>query len=143
MNLGKTLMAGIAATSTMTLYSYLVSMGKDENFKEPELLAELSEDFLARPVKHLALPLGWLTHYEVGMGLALALQAYWQKNNTKQSVLNGLLAGAVAGIGGILAWKLAFRLHPRQPVIPYERFYGQLLLAHMIYGVTLAKYKKA
>lgn len=142
MNIIRTLLSGIVATSAMTLYSYAVSRKKDENFREPELLAELADDFLPESAQKLALPLGWLAHYQVGMGLALGLQAYWKKHNTRQTVLNGLVTGALAGLGGILAWDLTFRLHPRQPLIPYKRYYGQLLLAHMIYGATLAECKK-
>lgn len=142
MNVVKTLLSGIVATSAMTLYSYAVSRSKKENFREPELLAELADDFLPAAVRDLAIPAGWIAHYSVGLGLALGLEAYWQKNRTKRSVMNGMLAGAVAGLGGIMVWELTFRLHPRQPVIPYSRFYGQLLVAHIVYSVTLSKMQK-
>lgn len=142
MNVVKTLLSGIVATSAMTLYSYAVARKKEENFREPELLAELADDFLPGSAEKMALPIGWMAHYQVGMGLALALQAYWQKTHTRQTLLNGLISGAVAGLGGITVWELTFRMHPREPKIPYTRFYGQLLIAHMIYGMTLAKCKK-
>lgn len=142
MNVARTLLSGIVATSAMTLYSYAVSRKKDENFREPELLAELADDFLPASARHLAIPAGWMAHYKVGLGLALALEAYWKKTGKKRSVLNGVLAGTVAGLGGIMVWELTFRLHPREPVIPYNRFYGQLLVAHIVYAVTLAKMQK-
>jgi len=142
MNVAKTLLSGIIATSAMTLYSYAVSRKKDENFREPELLAELADDFLPASARDLATPAGWMAHYNVGLGLALALEAYWKKKGKKRSVLNGVLAGTVAGLGGIMVWELTFRLHPREPVIPYHRFYGQLLLAHIVYAVTLAEMQK-
>lgn len=142
MNIIKTLLSGIVATSAMTLYSYAVSRSKKENFREPELLAELADDFLPASAQNLAIPVGWIAHYKVGLGLALALEAYWQKSGKKRSLSNGILAGAVAGLGGIMVWELTFRLHPREPRIPYKRFYGQLLLAHILYAVTLAKMQK-
>lgn len=142
MNVFKTILSGIAATSAMTLYSYAVSRKKDENFREPELLAELADDFLPASARDLAIPVGWMAHYQVGIGLALALGAYWKKNGTKRSAWNGILAGTLAGLGGIMVWELTFRLHPREPVIPYKRFYGQLLLAHIIYAITLAEMQK-
>lgn len=142
MNVLKTILSGIVATSAMTLYSYAVSRKKGENFREPELLAELADDFLPASTHHLAIPVGWIAHYKVGIGLALALEAYWKKNGKNRSVLNGILAGTVAGLGGIMVWELTFRLHPHEPVIPYKRFYGQLLLAHIVFAVSQAKMQK-
>ncbi|HEY0067349.1 MAG TPA: hypothetical protein VGB46_08300 [Flavisolibacter sp.] len=64
-----TVTRGLAATSLMTLFSYLVSEYRRKNFREPELLGDMVQPAVEK--KELAQPAGWGIHY--GFGLTWAL----------------------------------------------------------------------
>ena len=49
---------------------------------------------------------------------------------------NDIFIGTVNGVAGVIAWKLAFSLHPDPPKIHYRQFYQHLILAHIIFTVT-------
>jgi len=138
MNISKAIIAGIAGTTLMTAFSYLVSNADKENYREPALLAEMEKDILPRKAKKLATPAGWATHYMVGIAFALAYKLLTRHTGIKPGIKNGILMGAAAGIIGAVVWKASFRVHPDEPQIPYTKFYTQLLPAHIIFGVTVA-----
>lgn len=133
---GKIVWSGVAGTSLMTLFSYIVSRNRAENFKEPELLAALEKELLPPGLKEFALPAGWSTHYSIGIVWAIAYHLLWQKNIVEPTVKNGLLLGGISGLIGVAFWDACFKMHPRPPRIKYRLFYGQLVLAHLIYGAV-------
>lgn len=137
MNASKILLTGLTGTSMMTLFSYIASKAKGENFKEPELLAALEKDALPEAAKELALPAGWCTHYSIGIGWSLVYQYLWEKTKIKPTVETGLILGGLSGLTGILFWRLFFKMHPNPPHIHYKKFYGHLLLAHLIYSTSV------
>ena len=136
MRADKILVSGLIATSFMTLFSYLVSAYKRENFKEPELLGGLEKDALPAVAKELSLPAGWATHFSIGIVWAALYEYLWQNLNVKPTVKTALVLGGFSGLTGILIWWLAFRIHPRAPRTQYRKFFGHLLLAHFVYSIS-------
>jgi hypothetical protein len=135
-----TLLAAATATSAMTLFSYIASHKEDENFSEPKLLATFLERSL-NIEKEAAPPLGWLSHYLIGAGFGVGYKLFLKLGKTQASPLNGLLYGAAAGASGILWWKTMFENHPNPPKTHRKGYYTQLMIAHLIFGVTLSAFK--
>jgi hypothetical protein len=135
MKTSKILIPGVAATTLMTLFSYVLSKAEHKNFKEPELLRGLMEDKM--PGKGLALPAGWITHYTMGISWATVFEVLFREAHVKRNLKNGLVLGALSGLTGIVIWRLAFKIHPNPPRTDYKRFYIQLLLAHLVYALTV------
>lgn len=135
MNLSRTIVAGVAGTTAMTLYSYVLSELKNKNFKEPRLLATLLYRLL--PLKKDSSGVtGWLLHYSVGILFALIYNAILRKRRIQNPAAQGAMIGAVSGIAAVLIWETSFRLHPAPPAVDYKRYYGQLVIAHIIFGTV-------
>ena len=136
--------AGIIGTTFMTLFSYLLSYKKARNFKEPDTLSDLAER-LFPDVKRKYIEIAcWNVHYAVGVFFAAIYAALWENGKLKPGIKSALLLGAASGICAILVWKTVFALHPLPPGRDFKRYYGQLLTAHVIFGITaLAGYRTA
>jgi hypothetical protein len=132
----KIIIAGSAGTSAMTIFSYALSEVRDTNFKEPVLLAKMIAN-LNVPIKKEDTRLqGWLLHYGVGIFFAFTYRHFLKEIRPLDKVKAGLIIGALTGVFGMSVWRLTFLLHPKPPVTNYRRFYGQLLVAHVIFGVV-------
>ncbi|MDB5249869.1 MAG: hypothetical protein JWQ40_4263 [Segetibacter sp.] len=136
MKAGKILRSGITGTSLMTLFSYTVSNLKKENFREPELLAELLENALQK--NNLALPAGWSMHYSMGITWAALFEYLFDQTAIKRGLKSGLVLGTLSGLTGIVIWGAIFKFHPNRPRIDFKGFYGHLLLAHIVYSLSVA-----
>lgn len=132
----KILLAGIAATSLMTLFSYLVSRVTGRQFREPQLLNILikrSKLISFAPGKsHLA---GWLIHYTIGFIFVFIFALLWKNTALEPTVFTGALLGFLFGFIGITGWKIMFYLNPDPPEIAFKEFYFQLIIAHVIFGI--------
>lgn len=138
MNANKIILPAITGTSLMTLFSYLASMLEKKNFSEPELLAALEKPALPGELKKLDLPAGWATHYSTGILFTLLYEYILRKTNSKPTLANGIALGGISGIAGIFIWKLSFKAHPAPPRTDYRKYYRQLLLAHFVFGISVA-----
>jgi hypothetical protein len=134
----KTLFSAAAATAAMTAFSYIVSNIKDQNFREPMLLADYARRDLGTS-KKLSKPLGWVVHYGVAIGFTVGYQLLLGLARMQPTVKNGTLFGAAAGVTGNLSWKNLFDAHLVPPRTDKKRFYAQLLVAHLIFGIILSK----
>lgn len=131
------LVTGLVGTTAMTLFSYLVSGGKDRNFKEPQLLGNMSEDILKTaktPVKQLA---GWSAHYAIGLLFSAGQWWLQGKSNTRPSLAAGVASGVVGGLAGVAMWQATFAAHPAPPSVNKPRYFGHLILAHVVFGVAV------
>jgi hypothetical protein len=102
------------------------------------LLAALLNDVLEER-KELALPAGWATHYSMGLVWAFVHSFLIQEAKIKPSLKNGFFLGIFSGLTGILIWDLVFKIHPNPPKTDFKRFYSHLLLAHIVYSVSVTK----
>lgn len=105
MNILYILIAGISATSLMTLFSYIVSYINRSEFKEPELLnASLSSSKIF-PIKVAKNKLaGWAIHYFIGLLFVAGFNLIWKFTPLSPSVFTGIVLGFIAGTIGIPGW---------------------------------------
>jgi hypothetical protein len=132
--LAKVLFAGLTGTTFMTLFSYLVSETKEENFKEPELLGKLLYRLIPDLNKQNSRFAGWSLHYVVGFIFAFLYARLWEERKIKPTVESGLMLGGLSGVLAIIVWKSTFKLHPLPPKIYAGKYYGHLLITHFIFG---------
>ena len=129
------IISGLAATTVMTVFSYIASNLKKRNYKEPELLAGLLKDGFDN--KYLATTSGWCTHYSMGITWAAVFEMLFEGAGMKRDFKNGVVLGAFSGLTGIVIWRVAFKLHSNPPRTDYKGFYEQLLLAHIVYSLVV------
>lgn len=136
----KILLSGITGTFFMTLFSQLLSLIAKENFSEPEHLATMLHRFIPHTSKTFNRVAGWNAHFAVGLIFSTAYVELWEQGKITPSVKNGLLLGAVSGLLAVAIWKLTFKLHPLPPWINYNKYYLQLVPAHIVFALfaTLA-----
>ncbi|UOE47927.1 hypothetical protein MTO98_26300 [Mucilaginibacter sp. SMC90] len=129
------LAAGVTGTTFMTLFSYLVSLADGENFSEPERLGQLAGRLLPKMDKAQSRSLGWLGHYGVGLLFAMVYVELWQQGKLRPNLKMGLWLGALSGLFAVAIWKATFRLHPLPPSLSFNKYYLQLIPAHLIFAV--------
>jgi hypothetical protein len=130
------LVVSIAATSSMTLFSYAVSASFRELYKEPVLLNLVMNKINSDSSIESTSPSGWLLHYIIGFLFVLAYHQIWVHDILPISALSALLLGAASGIIGILSWVILFKFSNHQPPIDFKGYYVQLFVAHMIFAIV-------
>ena len=129
------IISGSAATSAMTLFSYLVSVYQKQVFLEPSLLGTLLNTFIRR--KDVSIAAGWVVHYSIGITWSALFEYLVQQNKIRKTAKYGMLYGLLSGLAGIVSWDLIFRANPSKPRIKYSSFYQQLFLAHYVFVYML------
>lgn len=137
----KTLLSGIAGTTTMTIYSYFASRKEGKQFREPQLLNRLlygEEHGKMGPVEKSIQPAaGFLLHYCTGILFSSCYHLFWKKKAKTSALKNGISYGLTFGILGISIWKIVFKIHRNPPEIDLSRYLKQLIIAHLIFGITV------
>ena len=136
MTLAKIITAGIAGTTAMTIFSYYLSRKQAQNFREPQLLAELIIKRIPSTGELGALMSGWILHYLVGVFFSGVYTCVPGGNPGRPVVVKFVLTGGLTGIIAIAGWRTLLQLHPDPPKLDRPRFYGQLITAHGIFGVV-------
>lgn len=126
----------IAATSSMTLFSYAVSENFRELYKEPVLLTFVLTKAKVDLSSDSKTNLGWILHYVIGFLFVLSYHLLWHYDILPISPLTALLLGAVSGIIGIVGWMFMFKFTNHQPPIDFKGYYIQLFFAHVIFGLV-------
>lgn len=129
-----TALSGITGTAFMTLLSYLLSVIAKEDFSEPEHLATMIRR-LSSISKDKSRVAGWSAHFGIGLGFAAVYIELWEAGKIKPSVQNGLLLGLASGLLAVAVWKLTLKIHPLPPWINYNKFYLQLVPAHIVFAL--------
>jgi hypothetical protein len=129
------LIAGISGTTFMTLFSYLVSELEGENFSEPERLGQLAKRLLPMLSKEGKQITGWAAHYLVGLLFALVYVELWSRKKIRSSIKRNLLLGGVSGIIAVGIWKTTFKMHPLPRALNFNKYYLQLVPAHVVFAV--------
>ncbi|HEX8041227.1 MAG TPA: hypothetical protein VF490_18895 [Chryseosolibacter sp.] len=137
-DLRNALVSGIAGTTAMTAFSYLVSQKQEKYFKEPEILNDLLYRLLGGAKRNRKSLPGFLGHYATGILFSTVYNVFAKKMRPLPSTAGGLASGLAFGLLGIGIWKTVFSLHPRPPKIDLNSFLGHLIVAHVIFGETVA-----
>jgi hypothetical protein len=127
--------SGVTGTTFMTLFSYLVSLADGENFSEPERLGQLANRLIPKIDKKQSQALGWLGHYGVGLLFAMVYVELWRRRQPKSSIKNNLIIGGISGLVAVAIWKTTFSLHPLPPRLSFNKYYAQLVPAHIVFAV--------
>ncbi|TZF84899.1 hypothetical protein FW774_07960 [Pedobacter sp. BS3] len=125
---------GVVGTTAMTLFSYLVSAHKHKNFKEPLVLSQLTKKLMPALRNEYCHTAGWAMHYGAGIAFTGAYSYLWENKNVRPGLKNALLLGAVNGVLAVGVWKSVFRMHPNPPAIHFNRYYGHLVMAHLVFA---------
>jgi hypothetical protein len=129
------LASGITGTTFMTLFSYLVSLADGENFSEAERLGQLAGRLVPKMNKQQSLVLGWLGHYGVGLLFALVYVELWRRGKLKPDLKTNLWLGGLSGLLAVAVWKTTFKMHPLPPSLSFNKYYLQLVPAHLVFAV--------
>jgi hypothetical protein len=137
MNFLEILLGGIIGTTIMTGFSYYVSRVRKKQFREPELLNELLvRGRLMKFTTSKNHPAGWLIHYLVGILFVAAYQLTSHITSIEADFAFYTLSGLISGFAGAAIWHVTLMLHPNPPAVAVKEFYLQLVLAHVIFGMT-------
>ncbi len=126
---------GIVGTSVMTAYSFYLSGKKKRDFREPHLLATLIFRMFSQINKRQSKVAGWVIHYLVGIFFAAIYLLLIKRHLIKTTISAAAIVGALSGMVGIAAWSITLNLHPHPPVVNRRQYYGQLVVAHIIFGI--------
>lgn len=130
------LTATLAATSTMTLFSYLVSAAAREVYKEPLLLTYVLSFLHINVSPTTKSILAWALHYFIGLLFVIGYHILWTNGIMEISWSSTFILGACIGIIGIVGWMILFSIIPQKPNIDYKGYYIQLFIAHLIFSIT-------
>src|SRR5688572_27971298 len=120
----KVLIPAITGTSAMTVFSYLVSNTKEENYREPLVLAIMIKRLMKDKDAKAASMIAWCLHYLVGILFTSLYAPLWRSKKIQPSLLSGLGYGSLCGLVGIAGWKIAFTLHPDPPRRNLKNYFG-------------------
>lgn len=129
------ILGGFIGTSLMTAFSYYLSNILDRQFKEPKLLYKLLKRSVLFKEKRVPPVSGWLIHYSVGIILIMVYHLVWSFTSLEPSLLTGGILGFFSGIVGIGGWSFVFHMHSNPPSVDLKKFYLQLSVAHVIFGI--------
>jgi hypothetical protein len=130
--------SSLAATSAMTLFSYLFSFVSGANLREPHILAQLISRIMPWQRKNKNILAGWVFHYAVGLLFSEMYLGFWENSSLNNKKKAGLLYGGIAGLAAILIWKFTLSVHPYPPDIRFGLFSLNLFLGHVIFGLVTA-----
>ncbi|WP_373055772.1 hypothetical protein [Zunongwangia sp. H14] len=139
MNIALILLSAFTATAVMTIFTYICAAVRHSQFKPPELLNQLSSSASTIPLKvGKNNVLGWIIHFAIGLAFVLIFEWIWNNFSVETSILSGAVFGFFAGIVGIGGWKTMFAINTDPPNIELRSFFIQLLVAHILFGITAA-----
>jgi hypothetical protein len=127
--------ASIVATSAMTVFSYSLSRLCRQDYREPELLAQILEKEGSARAKKKNKQLGWLAHYTMGILWSSVYEVQQFKGSTK--AVKTALLGTGSGLVAAVIWRLMIGRHPRMLRKTKPSFYAQLVPAHIVYALVL------
>jgi len=130
--------AGIAGTSAMTAFSYILSALRRKDFREPRLLKFLYQQWRPLAKAGKARKAGWRLHYSMGVNWAFLYEYLIRKKYLRPDRKRMVVAGVVSGIIAVACWKCMFGLSPARPPTNEKKFYLHLIPAHIVFaGITM------
>jgi len=139
----KIIIASIAGTSFMTLYSYYRAKKEQQQYEEPELLNKLIDRNNVVDIDvHKKHPTGWFAHYSVGLLFVVAYWVLYRRALHSPGPVKILLVGSASAVVAVGAWKIMFSASPNPPDNNRYGYYRQLVIAHLIFtAFALSTYK--
>ena len=126
------------ATSIMTIFSYILSSFRKQQFREPQLLNSILDNSfpiaVPRPKNYF---LGWLIHYGIGLIFTILFYFLEEVNLIKLGALSTFLFGIGIGLIGIIIWNIMLSISRLKNKIHKINFYFHLILGHLIFSICL------
>ena len=127
----------LAATTLMTIFSYVIGRLRNRQFTEPVLLNHMLFRFRIlredQVEKNIA---GWIIHYFIGLLFLIIYHVIWSESRIDPTLQTGFILGCFSGIVGILGWSVMFRIRSAPPNIKVSEYFAQLFVAHIIFALT-------
>ena len=136
MKLSDAILAGIAGTTTFTLFSYIMTERTGKDYEQPELLGKMIDRTEIDLTKKESEYSGWLIHYLTGIIFATVYKKILDLSSIKPGIKNGAITGAITGLPAILGWHTLLYLHPNPPRKKSWDYYAELVAGHIIFGAT-------
>lgn len=134
MKTGNILLAAVVGTTSMTLFSYLVSRKKNKDFKEPKLLGKMVHRAVPEIKKPEARVAGWFLHCGTGLAFTIIYKVLLDHTKLKSNLPEAVLLGVANGVIAVGIWGTVFMIHPNPPKIHFKKFFGHLVLAHVFFS---------
>tara|TARA_A100000171_G_scaffold53080_1_gene76413 strand:- start:1066 stop:1500 length:435 start_codon:yes stop_codon:yes gene_type:complete len=128
----------LVATLAMTLFSYALSYLTKSKFEEPQLLNLLVSRH--KRLKYLTSRehiIGWALHFGIGLVFVILFYVVHKLFDVSITYSFGAFFGFIAGIAGVLGWQILLYIHPDPPDFNRKLFFIQLIIAHIIFGLTI------
>jgi hypothetical protein len=127
----------VAATTLMTIFSYMVSRLRNRQFTEPVLLNRFLCGFgILKEYQLEKNPAGWIIHYGVGLLFLIGYYLIWSRTSFDPTWQTALVLGAASGLIGIMGWAIVFKIQSVPPNIRVSEYFTQLFVAHVIFALT-------
>lgn len=127
----------VAATTLMTIFSYVVSRLRNRQFTEPVLLNRMLCGFGVLKEYQLEKNMaGWIIHYGVGLLFLLVYYLIWSRTELEPTFSTALVLGCLSGLVGIIGWSILFKIQSVPANIRVSEYFTQLFVAHVIFALT-------
>lgn len=130
------LIAAFAATTQMTIFSYVIAKVFNQPYDEPFLLALLLNRLNVNN-STINRYVGWVLHYALGLVFVIGFQLLVNIGWMGITWISALIYGVVIGIIGISGWQFMFKLCQKQPKMDCVGFYIQLFFAHILFSFVM------
>jgi hypothetical protein len=126
--------AGIIATAALTLVLYLGYL-----LGLPEMDMVGLTGTMITPNRGAAYLVGTLSHFSVGVLMAVLYAWLWNRGVGEPNWWWGLFYGAIHGLIAVVLLPMLLRLHPQRLVLTSEVGAAvSMILSHLIYGLLVA-----
>jgi hypothetical protein len=132
------ILSGLSGTLAMTLFIELVSAILKKPFHVVRTLARMlkcnsKNDSASK--KYLTYCIAVIVHYSIGVMFAYAFDFALNKGLIELVWIHALLFGGLAGLIGIIGWRIFFAIHPNPPKIMLPQYLLVIWTGHLIYAV--------
>ncbi|CDF78632.1 conserved hypothetical membrane protein (DUF2938) [Formosa agariphila KMM 3901] len=138
MTILKFILINTVAVALMTGFSYVISQAYNINFSEPKRLKQLVNRARIIRKSDFGIWVGWCLHFGIGLVFLLVYFLFRNIFPNGPELVYALIFGFLAGLLGVVGWRLMFALHDNPPQFPKFPFYVQLVGAHIVFSATVA-----
>ena len=131
------ILAGFAGTLVMTLFSHTLELLTSFKFNEAQLINILMYRSTKFPEINENHYFGWIIHFLIGVLMVIGVWIYYNQISPIPYSDYGICLGLGLGTIGISGWTLILTFHSNPPKIRWAYFFGQLILAHVLFSFTV------